>query len=210
MPEIGPPIRVLSVDDHPIIREGIADLLAHHSDISLVAEAEDGTQAVDMFRLHRPDVTLMDLQMPKMSGIDALLTIRSEFPEARIIVLTTYAGDVLARRALKAGAEAYLLKHRVRQELVETIRGVQAGRRNIDSDVAAEIASHIGDDTLSDREVRVLEYVAQGNSNRSIAAQLEITEGTVKSHVKNILSKLQARDRTHAVALALRRGVITI
>jgi len=203
-------IRVLSVDDHPLLREGIAGLLSSNSEVSLIAEASNGIEAVEQYRRHRPDVTLMDLQMPDMSGIDAIIAIRGEFPAARIIVLTTYSGDVLAQRVLKAGAKAYLLKRLVRKELLDTIRAVHAGQRWINSDVAMEIANHTMDDSLSDREIHVLRLVARGSSNRVIAAELLITEGTVKSHINNILSKLHARDRTHAVALALRRGVIGV
>ncbi len=201
-------IRVLSVDDHPLLREGIAALIFNQTDIRLVAEASNGREAIEQFRLHRPDITLMDLQMPDMSGIDAIIAIRNEFPEARVIVLTTYAGDVLARRALKAGAQAYVLKGSVRKELLDTIRSVHAGKKRIEPDVATQLADHAGDDALTTREVQVLSLIAAGNSNKIIADQLSITEETVKGHVKNILSKLGANDRTHAVTLGLKRGII--
>jgi DNA-binding NarL/FixJ family response regulator len=201
-------IRILSVDDHPLLREGIAALVASQADMQLVAEASNGREAIEQFREHRPDVTLMDLQMPEMNGMDALDSIRSEFPEARLIVLTTYAGDVQAFRALKAGARAYLLKSLLRKELVETIRAVHAGQKRLPPEVAAGIAEHATDDALSAREIEVLRLVADGNANKEIAAQLSITEETVKGHIKNILSKLGANDRTHAVTIGLKRGII--
>jgi DNA-binding NarL/FixJ family response regulator len=202
--------RVLSVDDHPLLREGIAALIANQTDMSLVAEASNGHEAIEKFRSHHPDVTLMDLQMPEMGGIDAIIGIRSEFPEARIIVLTTYAGDELCRRALKAGAQAYLLKANARKDLLDAIRAVLAGKKFIHAEVAAELAGHATDDALTAREIEVLLLIAAGNSNKLIADQLSISEETVKGHVKSILSKLGANDRTHAVTLGLERGIIEL
>ena len=203
-------IRVLSADDHPLMRGGIAALIGNQTDMEVVAEASDGREALEQFREHRPDITLMDLQMPRMSGIDAIGAIRAEFPEARVIVLTTHAGDVQVSRALKAGARAYLLKASLRNELLETIRAVHAGQKRVSSEVAAEIAEHSADDALTPREVDVLRLVAKGNANKAIAAQLSLTEETVKSHIRNILSKLQANDRTHAVAIAVKRGIVDL
>ena len=204
------PIRVLTVDDHALIREGIAALVGNQKDMSLVGEASNGREAIEQFRLHRPDVTLMDLQMPEMNGIDALIAIRGEFPGARIIMLTTYAGDVLCKRAMQAGAQAYILKGNVRKDLVDTIRAVRAGKKFIHAEVAAELASHAADDALSEREIEVLSLIAAGNSNKLVADQLAISEDTVKGHVKSILSKLGVNDRTHAVTAALKRGIIEI
>ena len=207
---IGGPIRILAVDDHPLLRQGIAALVNGESDMKLVAEAFDGQEAIDKFRLHRPDVTLMDLQMPAVNGIEAIIGIRSEFPNARIIVLTTYTGDVQMLRALKAGARGYVLKGHVRRELLDTIRAVHAGQKRIPPEVAAELAEHATDEALSSREIAVLRLIAAGNANKEIAAQLSIAEDTVKSHVTNILAKLGANDRTHAVTLALKRGIIEL
>jgi len=203
-------IRVLSVDDHALLRDGIAALIANQSDMELVAEASNGREAIEMFRKHNPDVTLMDLQMPEMGGIDAMSAIRSEFPEARIIVLTTYAGDVQVFRALKGGARAFLLKGLLRKELLDTIRAVHAGQRRLPPEIAAEIAEHATDDALTPREIEVLRLIAGGNANKEIAARLSITEETVKGHVKNILAKLGASDRTHAVTIGLKRGFIDL
>ncbi|HJY92376.1 MAG TPA: response regulator transcription factor [Candidatus Acidoferrum sp.] len=203
-------IRILTVDDHPLLREGIAALVNAESDMKLVAEASNGEEAIEQFRLHRPDVTLMDLQMPAMNGIEAVTRIRAEFPDARIIVLTTYTGDVQALRALKAGARAYILKGHVHRELLEAIRAVHAGKKRIPPDVAAELADHATENELSSREIEVLRLIASGNANKLIADQLSISEETVKSHVTNILSKLGANDRTHAVTIGLRRGIIDL
>jgi DNA-binding NarL/FixJ family response regulator len=201
-------IRIMTVDDHPLLREGIAAVLQDEPDMVLVAEATNGDDAISSFRQHRPDVTLMDIQMPGMSGIDAMTAIRAEFPNARFIVLTTYQGDVQALRALKAGASGYLLKSMLRKELLETIRIVDSGKRRIPPEVAAELADHLADDALSEREMEILRQVASGNSNKLIASQLRISEATVKGHMKNILSKLGANDRTHAVTIAIKRGFI--
>jgi DNA-binding NarL/FixJ family response regulator len=203
-------IRILAVDDHPMLREGIAALVASQSDMKLVGEASTGREALEQFRKHRPDLTLMDLQMPDMDGIQAIVAICSEFPEARIIILTTYKGDVQVLRALKAGARAYLLKGLLRKELLETIRAVHAGQKRIPPEVAAELADHAIDDALTSREIDVLRLIAGGNANKLIADRLSITEDTVKGHVKNILAKLGASDRTHAVTVALKRGIIDL
>jgi DNA-binding NarL/FixJ family response regulator len=203
-------IRVLTVDDHPLLREGIAALINAESDMKLVADACNGQEAIEKFRLHRPDVTLMDLQMPTLNGIEAIIGIRSEFPKARIIVLTTYTGDVQVLRALKAGARAYILKGQVHRELLDTIRAVHAGQKRIPAEIAAELADHVAEDDLTSREIAVLRLVAGGNANKEIAAQLSIAEETVKSHITNILSKLGANDRTHAVTMAVKRGIIEL
>jgi DNA-binding NarL/FixJ family response regulator len=201
-------IRILAVDDHPMLREGIASLVASQSDMELVAEASTGREALEQFRNHRPDLTLMDLQMPDMDGIEVMVAIRDEFPEARIIVLTTYKGDVKVLRALKAGARAYLLKGLLRKELLETIRAVHRGEKRIPPEVAAVLADHVVDEALTSREIDVLLLIAGGNANKLIGDQLSITEETVKGYVKSILSKLGAKDRTHAVTVALKRGII--
>lgn len=201
------PIRILTVDDHPMLREGVASMIEAQADMVVVGEAVNGREAIESFRTHRPDVTLMDLQMPDMNGIDAIKAIRSEFSDARIVVLTTYKGDVQALRALKAGAAGYLLKSTLRKELLETIRAVHAGRRRIPAEIAMDIAEHAADDALTEREIEVLRRVALGNANKQIAAQLAISEETVKAHMKNILAKLSANDRTHAVTIALNRGI---
>jgi len=204
------PIRILAVDDHPVLREGIAALIARQSDMSLVGEAANAQEAVRQYRSVRPDVTLMDIQMPEGNGINAIVDIRREFPAARIIVLTTYSGDVLANRALKAGACGYLLKGAVRKELIETIRQVHSGARRIDPDVAVALASHLNDGGLSAREAEVLTLVASGKSNKVIAGNLGLSEETIKGYLKSILAKLNANDRTHAVTLAQRRGIIEL
>ena len=201
-------IKVLAVDDHPLLREGIAAVLNGEQDIELVAEAVNGREAIELFRQHRPDITLMDLQMPDMNGIEAIIAIRTEFPNARFVVLTTYQGDVQAVRALKAGASGYLLKSMLRKDLLDTIRVVHAGRRRIPPEIATELADHIAEDTLTDREIEVLRRVANGNSNKIIGAQLNVSEATIKGHLKSILAKLGANDRTHAVTIAIRRGFI--
>ena len=203
-------IRILTVDDHPLLRKGIAALVNAEPDLKLVAEASNGEEAIGAFRSHRPDVTLMDLQMPGIDGTEAIVRIRDEFPNARIIVLTTYTGDIQVLRALRAGARAYLLKGHVHKELLETIRAVHAGQKRIPPDVAAELAEHAMDDELTEREIDVLKLVAAGNANKHIADQLSIGEATVKSHVSNILSKLGANDRSHAVTIGLKRGIIEL
>jgi DNA-binding NarL/FixJ family response regulator len=203
-------IRILTVDDHQLLREGIAAVLEGQEDMTLVAQASNGREAVESFRRLRPDITLMDLRMPDMSGIEAITAIRGEFPDARIIVLTTYAGDAQAAAALKAGAVGYLLKNLVRKELIETIRAVHGGKRRIPPEIATEIAEHVADDELTGREIEVLRRVAAGKSNKLIAAELAISEGTVKTHMKSILPKLDASDRTHAVMIALKRGILDL
>jgi DNA-binding NarL/FixJ family response regulator len=204
------PIRILTVDDHPIVRRGIAGLVSIQADMILVGEASEGREAIQLFRMHRPDVTLMDLQMPGMNGLDALIAIRNEFPDARIIVLTTYKSDTQIVRALKAGAQAYLLKNTLHKELLETIRGVYAGKKALSPEVSYEIATHATDDTLTPAEISVLRLIAAGNANKQIADKLFITEETVKSRVKCILSKLGASDRTQAAMIGFRRGIIEL
>jgi DNA-binding NarL/FixJ family response regulator len=203
-------IRILTVDDHQLLREGIAAVLEGQEDMKLVGEASNGLEAIETFRRVRPDVTLMDLRMPDMSGIEAIRAIRAEFPTARIIVLTTYAGDAQAAAALKAGAAGYLLKNLVRKDLTDTIRVVHSGRRSVPPEIAMDIAEHVADDALTDRETQVLRRVAAGKSNKLIAAELDISEGTVKTHMKSILPKLNASDRTHAVMIALKRGILDL
>lgn len=203
-------IRVLTVDDHPLLREGIAALINAEPDMKLVAEASNAHEALEQFQLHRPDITLMDLQMPDVSGVEAIISIRSEFPKARIIVLTTFTGDAQVLRALRAGAEGYISKRHVRRELLEIIRAVHAGKKRIAQEVAAELADHAGDDKLTSREIEVLQLIASGNANKLIADRLSISEETVKFHITNILSKLGANDRTHAVTIGLKRGIIEV
>jgi len=203
-------IRILTVDDHALLRKGITALIKAEADMELVAEAANGQEAISEFKKHRPDVTLMDLQMPGMNGIECIIAIRGDFPQARIIVLTTYPGDVQVVRALKAGARAYLLKTRVSKDLPEIIRAIHAGQRRIPPEIAAELAEHAAEDDLSPREMDVLRLIACGNANKEIASKLLISEETVKSHVTNILAKLHASDRTHAVTTALKRGIIEL
>ncbi len=203
-------IRILTVDDHPVVRQGIAGLVGIQSDMAMIGEASNGREAIQQFRTLRPDITLMDLQMPEMNGLDALIAIRNEFPEAKVIVLTTYAGDVQILRALKAGAQAYLLKNSLHNELLETIRAVHAGKKALSPEVSYQVAEHAADDTLTPAEIAVLRLIAAGNANKQIADQLSITEETVKSRVKNILSKLGANDRTHAAMIGLKRGIIEL
>jgi DNA-binding NarL/FixJ family response regulator len=205
-----PPIRVLTVDDHPLLREGIAAVVGSEADIEVVAEAANGTEAIEKFRALRPDVTLMDIQMPVVNGLDAIVEIRKHFPEARIIVLTTYSGDVQVAKAFKAGASGYLLKSMLRKELVETIRSVHAGHRRIPPEIAVGMAEHYADDHLTAREIDILKQVAAGNANKMVADNLHISEETVKSHMRSILSKLGANDRTHAVTIAIKRGIIDV
>jgi DNA-binding NarL/FixJ family response regulator len=204
------PIRVLVVDDHALLREGLVAAIQAQKDMTLVAEASNGREAIELFHEHRPDVTVMDLQMPQMSGLEAIRAIRADYPSARILVLTTYKGDGQARAALEAGAVGYLLKSTLRKEFVDAIRSVHAGHRRIDVEIATEIAEHVGEEPLSAREIEVLQSLAAGNSNKSVARQLGISDETVKTHVTSILAKLHARDRTDAVLIAIRRGLIGV
>jgi len=203
-------IRILTVDDHPLLQKGIAALVDGEADLKIVAEARNGKEAIEAFRAHEPDVTLMDLQMPEVDGLDAIDNIRREFPEARIIVLTTYSGDAQVLRALKSGVRAYILKSHIHKDLLDTIRAVHAGEKRIAPEIAKELADHAVDEPLSEREIDVLRLIAAGNSNKQIADGLRIGEGTVKTHVSNILSKLNANDRAHAVTIGLTRGIIQL
>ncbi len=204
------PIRILIVDDHLVLREGVASMLDGEGDMKLVGSAANGVEAIEAFREFRPDVTLMDLQMPAMGGLEALVEIRKQAPEARVIVLTTYEGDAQAVRALKAGASGYLLKNSLRKELIDAIRAVHGGRKYVLAEVAQEIAVHAAEEPLSDREITILERVAAGKANKVIAAELSLSEDTVKAHLRNIFSKLNVTDRTQAVTIALRRGIISL
>jgi DNA-binding NarL/FixJ family response regulator len=210
MDEGGNVIRILAVDDHPLFRQGIATLIEGQDSMTLVGEASNGREAIQQFRLHRPDVTLMDLQMPEMNGLDAIIAIRNEFPNARIVVLTTYSGDVQVLRALKAGAQAYLLKNLLHKELLDTILAVHSGRKALSPEASHEIATHATDDALTAGEISVLRLIAAGNANKQIASLLSTTEETVKGRVKSILSKLGAHDRTHAAMIGLKRGIIEL
>jgi DNA-binding NarL/FixJ family response regulator len=207
---IGGSIRIITVDDHPLLRQGIAAIIKTQPDMQVVAEASDGEEAIAQFRAHRPDVTLMDLQMPNVNGTEAITRIRSEFHDAKILVLSTYSGDVQVLHAIKAGARGYLLKGNVRTELLEAIRTVHAGRKRIPPEIATELAEHAADDELSSREIDVLHLIGAGNANKQIADKLSIAETTVKNHISNILSKLGANDRAHAVTIALQRGIIEL
>jgi DNA-binding NarL/FixJ family response regulator len=208
MSDVASPIRILVVDDHPVVRAGIEALMTGHADILVVAQAANGREAIQQFRTHHPDITLMDIQMPEMNGLDALMAIRNQSPEARIIMLTTYAGDAQVMRAIKAGAQGYLLKNALHRELLDTIRAVHAGRRALSAEASYEVAEHAADDALSPAEIRVLQLISKGNANKEIAEQLSISEETVKGQVRNILSKLGAKDRTHAAMIGLKRGII--
>jgi DNA-binding NarL/FixJ family response regulator len=206
----GTQIRILTVDDHPVVRQGIAGMIAIEPDMTLVGEASNGREAIQQFRAHRPDITLMDIQMPELNGLDALIAIRNEFPDAKIVMLTTYTGDVQILRALKAGAQGYLLKNSLHRDLLGTIRAVHAGKKALSPEATYEIAEHGTDEALTPREIDVLRLIAAGNSNKRVADKLSIGEASVKSHVENILSKLGANDRTHAVTIALKRGIIEL
>ena len=210
MSDSSPRIRILAVDDHPVVRQGIAGLVDVQADMTVIAEAANGREAIQQFRTHRPDVTLMDIQMPEMNGLDALIAIRSEFPDAKLIVLTTYEGDVHILRALKAGAHGYLLKNTLHLDLLQTIRAVHSGRRGLSPEVSFQVAQHATDQGLTPAEIVVLRLIAEGNANKQIADQLAITEDTVKGRVKSILAKLDANDRTHAAIIGLRRGIIEL
>jgi DNA-binding NarL/FixJ family response regulator len=201
-------IRVLCVDDHPVVRQGIGGLISVQPDMAMIAEASNGREAIEQYRAHRPDIVLMDLQMPEMNGLDAIGAIRGEFPDARIIVLTTYAGDAQALRALKAGARGYLLKNMLHKELLDTIRAVYSGKKAMSPEVSFELAEHATDDALTPAEMRVLRLIAEGNANKEIARELSVSEETVKGQVRNILSKLGAKDRTHAAMIGFKRGII--
>jgi DNA-binding NarL/FixJ family response regulator len=205
-----PVIRILVVDDHPLLRDGITALIADETDMEVVGEASNGREAIERFKTHRPDITLMDLQMPQVSGLEAILAIRREAPEARVIVLTTYTGDVQTVRALQAGARAYILKNLLHQDLLDTIRAVHAGRKWMSPEIAADLADHSMDDVLTMAEVEVLRLISQGCGNKEIAARLSVTEHSVKSRVKSILAKLEANDRTHAAMIGLKRGIISL
>jgi DNA-binding NarL/FixJ family response regulator len=210
MTVVSSPIRIMAVDDHPLLLQGLATIVGDQPDMLIVAQASNGREAIQQFRSHHPDVTLMDLQMPEMSGLDAMIAIRDEFPDANFIVLTTYSGDVQVLRAMKAGARGYLLKNLLHKELLATIRAVHAGKKTLSADASYALADHAGDDALTPGELDVLRLIAAGNANKQIAAQLSITEDTVKGRVKNILSKLGANDRTHAAMIGIKRGIIDL
>jgi DNA-binding NarL/FixJ family response regulator len=210
MTVVSNPIRIMAVDDHPLLLQGLATIVGDQPDMLIVAQASNGCEAIQLFRSHHPDVTLMDLQMPEMSGLDAMIAIRDEFPEAKFIVLTTYTGDIQVLRAMKAGARGYLLKNLLHKELLTTIRAVHAGKKTLSAEASYSLADHAGDDALTPGEVDVLRLIAAGNANKQIAAQLSITEDTVKGRVKNILSKLGANDRTHAAMIGIKRGIIDL